>query len=159
MKLRKKVVLAGVVSVAALGIGTAAFAIIKANGSGQGTANVVTTVNDVDLTGELPPNTPISPDTPLAITVKAKNPNPFTATIGRISGTITGVDTGVVGVDNTVCKFEIVPEPAAATHAVQSLTPRDFVTLAGTEVFLLMRSSAADQTACLNASVTFDLTA
>lgn len=157
MKLRKKVVLAGVVSVAALGIGTAAFAIIKASGAGTGTANVATNVLDVDLKGELPSITSIVPDTPIPVTVKAKNPNGFTATLGAISGEVTGVTGADPLVTPALCQFEIVSEPAAATHAIASSST--FETVAGTEVFLIMRSSAADQTPCLSATVSFDLTA
>lgn len=158
MKLRKKVVLAGVVSVAALGIGTAAFAIIKANGAGQGSATVATNVNGVDLESAPLTVSSIVPGVPVPITVRAKNTNGFTATIGAIGGVVTGIDTGDPLVDNSVCKFEIVAEPSTATHAVIS-SPSAFVTLAGTEVFLLMRESTADQTKCLSATVDFDLTA
>ena len=157
MKLTKKMIITGAAVVGAIGIGTAAFAFIKASGSGQGTATVATTVIGVDLKGELPTVLNLVPGVPVPITVKAKNSNGFTATLGAIGGAVTGVTTDTLGVDNSVCKFEIVAEPSAATHAVPSSAA--FATLTGTEVFLLMRSSAVDQTACLTATVDFDLTA
>jgi hypothetical protein len=138
MRLSKKIAIAAVSTIAAVGVATSAFAYWTTSGGGSGTAGAASATSDLVITGD--PALGIHPGGSVAVSGNVHNPNPSSSMVNVVSAT--------VGTSNSDClpaDFHFAP-----------VTVNKQVAAGGNQAFsgtLTMDDTALSQDACKNATI------
>jgi hypothetical protein len=139
MRLSKKLAIAAVSTVAAVGIATSAFAYWTSAGGGSGTAGSAGSMSPLVITGN--PASGIVPGGQVAVSGSVHNPNSSSSNVGVVSATI--------GTNNAAClPGDFIFDPVTVNSPIAGKGDVPFTSA------LHMADTAANQDACKSATIT-----
>lgn len=163
MKLTKKMIIAGAGAVGAVGIGSAAFAFFSTNGSGTGSAGVISTQSAITFANVVVPA--LVPGTAVPVPpVIATNSNGFVVRVGALKVTnvvVTKTNGAVSTIVTSTCPVIVSPDTNGPYPLAKSTTTEIPSSLALTldDTLVDINGAPVNQNVCLGAAVTFDVTA